>query len=324
MARDGLTRRDFLWAGALGAASLAFGGQLMAQEAAQPADLDYSYGMPRRVLGKTGMAASILGYGSHISEEVMKVPGKRESQIRYALENGINFYATPGNQYEVMSGLLHGHKDVLISMPMPDGEDPMGDLERILKIFRRDHIDLIRMWTGGKQYAGPKRDRIYEAMALAARQGKVRAVGVSGHKEDYLLFEMKQRDNAFDFALVVYNFHEHNDGYREFAPLARKHGMALIGMKAFGMGSLLKLTGQLRADKNFEDDPEVDVALAALRYVYANPDIAITIPAMYELSEIKHNLKVFPHRALSPREAAFLKRISAAAGERCKSEEWKL
>jgi len=305
-----ITRRNFLISGVAGAAALALGCSAWPRSR-RMAGLNTAYPIPRRRIGKTGLQASILGCGSHISEEVMKIQGERERQIRYALDSGINFfdiYRQPGPQYEVMSKVLRAAgDDVIISLMNPGS---LVELEKILKIFRRDRIDMVRFYSRGKLNPVPEKD--YAEMMKAKEQGKLGAIGVSAHYEEELAYEFERR--ALDFALVIYNFHEDRRGYQRLVPMARKQGAALIAMKPFGCGSLIQFAGNVRARKEFRDIPEVTLPAAALHYIYQNPDITMTIPSMYSLPEFKENVKALQKTDLSAEEETLLRRVSAAAG----------
>jgi len=311
MRTDEMTRREFIRAAAAGATAFAMGGTALT-EAAEKGVLKQAFPIPRRRLGKTGIEVPILGYGSHISEAVMKTPGMREAQIRHALENSINFfdiYKGPGPQYEVMSRLLRPvSKDVLISLFM-GGKKPMEDLEKALKVFRRDHVDMVRMH-------GAKEGPAYEAMVKAKEQGKARAIGVAAHSEKDLVAQFEKR--KFDFAMIIYNFHEDLAGYPKLMPLVRKQGAGVISMKPLGCGSLVKFAEKARKEKDFKDNPDMSLPHAALRFVFRNPEIAMTIPSMYSMKELKENLQAGFSPKLAAEEETFLKSISAAAGpERC-------
>ncbi|MCG2661495.1 MAG: aldo/keto reductase [Kiritimatiellae bacterium] len=310
-----ITRRNFLVSAVAGTAALALGCSALPRPR-RMAGLNTAFPIPRRKIGNTGLEASILGCGSHISEEVMKIRGERERQIRYALDSSINFfdiYRQPGPQYEIMSKVLRAAgDDVIISLMNPGS---LAELEKILKIFRRDRIEMIRFYSRGKLNPVPEKD--YAEMMKAKEQGKLGAIGVAAHYEEELVYEFERRE--LDFALVVYNFHEDRNEYPRLVPMARERSAALIAMKPFGCGSLIQFAGNVRPRKEFRDIPDVSIPAAALHYIYQNPGITIAIPSMYSLPEFRENVKAVQDPDLSAEEETLLRRVSAAAGpSRCK------
>ena len=157
-------------------------------------------GMIFRSLGRTGIKVSLLGFGSHLTEENRENPEKRDRQIQHSLDCGINLfdiYEHGYGQFKPMAKSLAGkRKQAIISLVSVE-KDSKKEIEGALKTFKTDYIDLYRAVNTDPSITDP----LFEFK----EQGKIRAVGIVAHYEEILLKELEVYD--FDYIMLPYNFH---------------------------------------------------------------------------------------------------------------------
>ena len=269
-----MKRRDFLTATATSAIFASQGFQSALSHAESPASESQSAGsrIPRvtnpgtmrgemlyRPLGATGVEVSVIGLGgSHIGQPQVS----EEEAIRLihqALDRGMNFldnswdYNEGRSERRVGKALAEGgYRQKAFVMTKIDGrtkavaEDQIDDSLRRLGV---DHIDLLQHHEV-LRYDDP--DRIFdeggsmEAVVAAQKAGKVRFIGFTGHKDPHIhlyMFEVARR-NGFHFDTVQMPINVMDAHFRSFAqlvvPEALRQNTAVLGMKCFGSGVLMK------------------------------------------------------------------------------------
>jgi len=260
---DLTSRRSFLLlAGAAAAtASLAgVAGTAHAEEKEKPADigrveLKMPGPVPRRALGKTGVEVAILGIGGyHLG--IMESEGASTRLIHEALDHGLDFF---DNAWEYHDGLseerlgaaLVGRRDKAFVMTKVcthgrDRKVAMQQLEESLRRLRTDHLDL---WQIHEVIHDDDPDRCFapggaiEALDQAKKEGKVRFVGFTGHKDPAIHLKMLARGYRFDAVqMPVGPFDGQFRSFeRDVLPRLGELGIAPIGMKS--------LNGDARAVK---------------------------------------------------------------------------
>jgi aryl-alcohol dehydrogenase-like predicted oxidoreductase len=154
-------------------------------------------------------------------------------------------------------------------------------------------------------YNDPERhfakDGVLDALDQAQREGKVRFVGFTGHKDPAIHLAMLERDYAFDTCQLPLNCFDAS--FRSFEeevlPELLTRGIAPLGMKSLG--------GDARQVKKKVITPE-----EGLRYAMSLP-VATTISGIDSMRVLKQNLKVAQgFRRMPAREMAALRRRVAA------------
>jgi predicted aldo/keto reductase-like oxidoreductase len=117
------------------------------------------------------------------------------------------------------------------------------DLEESLRRLRTDRVDLVQVHCV-KDLADLARvladDGPLPALLEAKERGEVRHVGVTVHTDPAVARAAVER-YAWDSLLVPLNpVDPHHLSFAEVLPLARKRGVARVGMKVFASGNLLK------------------------------------------------------------------------------------
>jgi len=121
---------------------------------------------------------------------------------------------------------------------------------------------------------------VIEAIDQAKRQGKVRFVGVTGHKHPEIHLQVLAHEYPFDTIQMPLNCmdaHFHSFEQRVL-PEAARRGMAVFGMKSLGGGGEIVKSGSASAGE-------------ALRYAMSLP-VATTISGIDSLDVLRQNLLV--------------------------------
>jgi aryl-alcohol dehydrogenase-like predicted oxidoreductase len=301
MSEFDVTRRIFVEALMLGAAARAAHSQSSAE-------------IPKRPLGRTGLHVSALGLGGY---HLGSVNSEAESSriVNEALDAGVNFF---DNAWEYHQGLseerlgraLKGKRDraVVMTKVCTHGRDKnvaLRQLEESLTRLQTDHIDV---WQIHEVIYENDPDLIFapngaaEALLEAKRQGKVRFLGFTGHKDPSI--HLKTLSHNFPFDTVQMPLNCLDATFRSFEttvlPEVNRRGIAPLGMKSLGGSGELVREGAV-------------VAAMGLRYAMSLP-VAVTISGIDSLEVLHQNLEVA--RGFQPFNAAEMQTIR----ETCRSE----
>ena len=229
--------------------------------------------MESRILGKTGLKVSILGFGG-IPIQRIDAAGTRVLMEKL-VENGINYIDT-ARGYSVsesyLGQALEGIRDKFIlatkSMAL-DKESMARDVEISLTNLRTDYIDLYQLHNPSL----PQLEKILgeggalEALQEAREAGKIRHIGLTTHSAQ--VFEKALEMDWVESIMFPYNVIE-THGEELIAKCAEKN-VGFIAMKPLAGGAI-------------ED------ATLAVRFVTANPNLSVVIPGMAAVTELDQNL----------------------------------
>lgn len=238
------TRRELLKSAALGAAALGLGTAARG-ESAVSGDVAQAAGkVDRRVLGKIGKEAGILGLGlgSAYTRPYENDRDAGRELLGEALKLGVNYFDTArgyGESESIIGPFVEKHRDeiFLVSKSGDRTYDGfMREFETTLKNLRTDRVDLYHLhnFKPGQDddLAAIERGAV-KAVRELKDQGVVGAFGVTGHSGAQLLINAI---NTFDPDAVLTIFpadRPDNGKYEdELLPLAREKNMAVIAMKA--------------------------------------------------------------------------------------------
>ena len=289
------SRRTFLSAGAaVPLATPAFG---------QQPQFETREGVQYRILGRTGLKVSSLGFGCMITSDA--------SVIRKAADMGINYFDTArvyqnGNNERMVGDALRGRrKDVILSSKTVSRAqmDAGADLARSLIELRTDYLDI--WFLHSLSGSGQIMPAMLQAAAMAKKSGKARFIGVSTHSGQAGVIRDAIRSGVIDVVMTSYNF-AMEQGLIPVIADARKAGLGVIAMKVMAGGfrneSFYPTPSRLR--RTFRREGAL---LAALKWVLANPDVSAAIPSMVDMEQLEENF-----RAMSqPFTEADVKTLSA-------------
>lgn len=165
--------------------------------------------MEKRLLGRTGEALSVVGFGGIV---VMKeTPESAARLVARAIDRGINYFDVApsygnGEAEERLGPALEPYRNSVFlacKTGKRDREGAWAELQQSLKRLRTDHFDLYQLHAVSKpeevaQILAP--GGALEAFVQAREQGLVRYLGFSAHSEEAAVALM----DAFDFASVLF------------------------------------------------------------------------------------------------------------------------
>ncbi len=268
--------------------------------------------VPHRPLGRTGIQVSAMALGGY---HLGSVKNQQEANeiVAQAMDAGVNFFDNAwdyhdGHSEEVLGIALQGKRQqaVVMSKVCTHGrskEVAMKQLEESLRRLQTDHLDL---WQIHEVIYETDPDLIFapggaaEALLQAKQQGKVRAIGFTGHKDPSIHLRMLSHDFPFDSVQMPLNCLDAT--FRSFEtnvlPEAHKQGIAVLGMKSMGGSGEIVTHGAATPEE-------------ALRYAMSLP-VASTISGVDSLDVLQQNLGIA--RGFQPMTLADMQ----ALRDRCK------
>ena len=274
------SRRNFLAAGlALPVAGLASTTSSPTPPAPAPQQAAPTPGkIAYRVLGKTGLKVSTVGYGCMITSD--------PTVITRAADMGINYFDTSrgyqGKQNERMVGAALGakRKDVFLSSKCDEktGAGILAELDTSLKELNTDHLDVWLLHGLGNP--AQISDDLVDAQRKAKQQGKVRFIGVSTHTLPAIVDRVIA--TKLEVVQAQYNF----ASAAAWGPALEKLNQAGVGLVA--MKVMAKAGGRGAA----APPRPATFAPAALKWAIKNPAIATTVPSMTDIDQLEQNFSV--------------------------------
>ena len=247
--------------------------------------------IPRRPFGRHRDLVSSLGLGGY---HIGAIGTETESTrlIHAAIDAGVTFLDNAWEYHDGKSEVRMGKaiKDrrervFLMTKVCTHGRDAktaMRQLEQSLRRLKTDYLDLWQIHECA-YYNDPEqhfaKGGVVEALDLARREGKVRYVGFTGHKDPEIHLEMLSYKFPFDSCQLPLNGFDAT--FRSFEqrvlPELKKQGIAALGMKSFGAGEAVKHKAVTPAD--------------ALRYAMSLP-VTTTISGMDSMRVLRQNVKI--------------------------------
>ena len=229
--------------------------------------------MEYRVLGKTGLKVSRMGFGG-IPIQRIDAEGTKELMHRL-VEEGVNYIDTARGytvSEEYLGYALEGIRDrfILATKSMARSRDAMAaDIEKSLHNLKTDYIDLYQVHNPSMEQldAVIGQNGALEALMEAKAAGRIGHIGLTAHSA--AVFERALELDWVETIMFPYNIVE-NQGEALIRRCTEKN-VGFIAMKPLAGGAI-------------ED------ASLALRYVCANPDVTVAIPGMADPKELEQNL----------------------------------
>jgi uncharacterized protein len=261
----GLTRRDFVKAGATGAAgaaALLLTSNTSADAAAAAvtpapgtAAATGAPRMPARPLGRTGHDVRLFSLGAQATLEQPDRLDEAVAIIERALDLGVNYIDTApaygrGISLRYLGEVLPARRSEVFLASKTHArtrDDSWRLLELNLELLRTDVLDL---WQLHNVMTLEQVDQLFapggalQALIEAKEQGLVRHLGISGHHDPAPLMKAI-RDFDFDVILMALNPtdpHLHPFA-TELLPLANEKGMGVVAMKLACRGRIFRPGG---------------------------------------------------------------------------------
>lgn len=282
------SRREFLQTGAVGVTALGMVSHLLANETKNEG------GVPLRPFGASDLQVSVLGLGGHASTNPQKMSEADSIRlIRRAIDEGITFM---DNAWDYHDGVAEermgkalaegGRREKVFLMTKVCGrtaKDAASNLEESLRRLRTDHIDLWQfheiVYDNDPDWVFAKDGAIHTAMK-ALKEGKVRHIGFTGHKDPSIHLKMLAHEApwaAVQMPLNVMDVH-YRSFQKQVLPELLRRKIAPLAMKSLGgNGSIVTKAGISVQD--------------AIRYVLSLP-ITTLISGIDSEAVLDQNLKI--------------------------------
>jgi aryl-alcohol dehydrogenase-like predicted oxidoreductase len=203
-----------------------------------------------RVLGRTGLTVSALGFGAMRLREISQAEAERV--MNYALDRGITYIDTAaayGDSEEKLGKAISSRRSefVLATKTMKRTyTEAKQEIEQSLRMLQTDYIDILQIHY--VNYVQEYREVKGEDGALRAAEemkakGYVGHIGITGHRPELLARWL--RDYPFETVLfhlsMVQPFAE-----RDLMPAAKELGVGMIAMKPLSGPFLSQVKEALR------------------------------------------------------------------------------
>ncbi len=258
---------------------------------------------PLRPLGRTGHEATPFALGG---EGVLRTYGRTSEAVQVihaALDEGVNYCDTApaydGSMDYYGTALGERRGEVFLASKTHDRTRD-GSLRLLDDSLRRLRTDRLDLWQLHDLRTTPDLDRIFakggalEALLAARDEGRVRFLGITGHRDPAILLEAMRRFD-FDTLLVALNAADvHRMPFvNTVLPEAARRDMGVIAMKVYAQRALLgpgKLTPQ-----------------EALSYVLSLEGVSTAAIGCSDPAEVAENARLA--REFRPLDAAAMSRL---------------
>jgi predicted aldo/keto reductase-like oxidoreductase len=207
--------------------------------------------METRPFGQTGESFPILSFGGQrIVDDHNCTEDEAIEIVNTAIDRGIRYFDTAWiyskGQAEIRLGKVvkHRRKEMWIATKTYDTsfDGARKQLEESLTRLQTDYVDEWRLHNVtdySRLDAFTNKNGALQAAIKAREDGMVRNISISSHTDPQILIEALDR-YPFDSALIALSALDHFvlSFAEEFLPVANHKGVATIGMKVLGLGSL--------------------------------------------------------------------------------------
>ncbi len=293
-------RREFIQAGAAGLAAVGIAGA---------ANLDVKKnegGIPLRPLGKTGEMVSLLGLGGFACTDPKHFADEKASFrfIQRAVHEGVTFMDNAWDYHDGLAeermgkALAEGKlRDKVFLMTKCCGrtaKDAQSGLEDSLRRLKTDHLDLWQFhemcYDNDPEIVFGVDGAIHTALK-AVKEGKVRYLGFTGHKDPSI--HLKMIEKPYDWAASQMPLNVLDANYRSFQkqvlPVMNAKGIGCIAMKSLGGNGNIVTQAGIPVEQ-------------ALNYVFSLP-ISTLVSGMDSEKVLDHNLSIVRNHVPMPDDA---------------------
>lgn len=205
-------------------------------------------------LGRTELVTNKNAFGCLPIQRISAAEAAR--LLQKAHQNGVTFFDTAraySDSEEKIGLALSDVRKRIILATKTMSKTPEGfwkDLEASLRLLRTDYIDLYQFHNPAWCPKPGDGTGMYEAMEEAKRQGKIRFIGITNHRQDVAreavlsgLYDTLQ----FPFCYLA------SDGDCELTKLCREQDVGFIAMKAMSGGLITNSRAAYAFEAQFEN-----------------------------------------------------------------------
>ena len=279
--------------------------------------------MKYRVLGKTGLSVSVLGFGAApLGDEYGKLDAaEAERAVHLAIDEGVNFFDTAPYYGRTLSetrlgGALRGRRDKVILATKCARYDFRGfdfsagrvlrSIDESLQRLQTDYLDLFQVHD---IEFGDKRQILEEtipAMHRIKATGKARFIGVTGLPVRMLRDVCAAADIDTVLSYCRYNL-LNRDMDEVLTPLAREKNLGLINASPLHMGMITdegppewhpapeSVKSTARAVVKLCREHGTDPAAIGMQFVFQYPHAASTLSGLKTCDQVRRNLATLYH-----------------------------
>jgi predicted aldo/keto reductase-like oxidoreductase len=310
-----MKRRTFFRSGLAGAAGITLLGNRAMAGSVKNFDGEINY----RTLGRTGLKLPVVSFGVMRSDNSALVKAAYEGGMKlfdtaHGYMNGRNeemlggFFSTvPRDSFVVATKVKPSGVDSRTGLPSKDttAESFLSMFNLSLSRLKLDHVDILYMHSAESAEMVRHKETV-KAMIDLKKQGKVRFIGISTHKNEPLVINTMAEDGIWDVVLTSYNYRqtylaEMNSAIEKAAAA----GMGVVAMKTLAGGWLDR-----------ERTKPVNVQ-AALRWVISNPNVHTTIPGITAFDQLETDLRIMRDITLTDQDKAELTADASFPGLYC-------
>ncbi|MBM3887568.1 MAG: aldo/keto reductase [Verrucomicrobia bacterium] len=288
-------------------------------------------GMPQRVLGRTGVKVSIVGFpGLGLTRDTQEDCTKA---VQDAFKRGVNYFdVAPAYGKDgicetkmgiALQGLGRRNYFLACKTKARDKAGARAELERSLQRLKTDYFDLYQLHhlvkpDDAKTALGP--GGAMETILEAKKEGKVRAIGFSAHTTKAALEAL--RGFKFDTAMFPISYVEYftRDFAKAVMELAREKGTALLSIKTMNAGAWPQGAQRTRQwwYRSLEDQEEINMAW---RWTLSLPGVVTGFPPAW-LDLVDKAIEAgHAFRPVTDAETKKLQEMAAGQGSIFKREE---
>jgi len=256
--------------------------------------------MQYRVLGRTGLRVSALGFGTmrfkmvdgHVDQDLAV------QVLHRAMDLGVNYFDSAvgycnSESEKVLGKALKGRRDgKVISTKYPPwdrsltADDCRQIIEQSLSRLKVDVIDIYHMHSLDWQTAQKvlAKGGAVDGARKAKEEGLVKHLGFSFHDDPKRMLDIIEAAPDFDVVTCQYNLLDRAN--EESMASAHDQGLGVVVMGPVGGGRLGFPSEQLQGmlPGGTKTTPEV-----ALRFVLANPNVSVTLSGMNTVEMVEEN-----------------------------------
>jgi len=279
------SRRNFLAAGlALPAVASATRSTEPEPQQAPPHAGSAAPALEYRVLGKTGLKVTSVGFGCMITSD--------GSVIERAADMGITYFDTArvyqnGNNERMVGAALKGRRNKIVLSSKTGAHthaEALSHLDTSLKELGTDHLDI--WYLHAKSRPEDITDELIDAQQVAKQAGKIRFAGVSTHGGQPQLIPFLAAHPKVDVILSAYNF-TLEPVVTTVLEQAAKAGKGTVAMKVMA-GGFRRISPD---DPKYKKLKQEGGMLSALKWVVRNRSVHTTVPSMTDIDQLEENIK---------------------------------
>ncbi|HOC29296.1 MAG TPA: aldo/keto reductase [Treponemataceae bacterium] len=205
-------------------------------------------------LGKTGFMVSRTAFGALPIQRVTDM-AEAVSLVRFAYDSGINFFDTArsysDSEEKIGLAMDEIRKDVIIATKSParNGKDLLRDLETSLKALQTDYIDLYQLHNPSFIPLPDGEDGLYNALAEAKKDGKIRSFGITNHSRALALSALES--GLYETVQFPFSYLASEEDIA-FANLCAARDVGFIAMKALGGGLIRNIPAAFAWMRQYE------------------------------------------------------------------------